>query len=166
MCLALVALLKQIIENYRIQDELYGQMLALSQRSRELLREGEGTGKLDLLRSNLNQRLQLSLQLREYNGENRRLQQEAAQLLGKTDFCLSNIRGQVPQELYAELKWQIDLIADKLVAISGIDLECEKYLYLLVTRSWPRDDEPQGTENQAASLYRQVMQQGELMKKP
>lgn len=161
----LVALLNQIIENYHFQDALYEQMLALSRQSRELLQEGKWTEKLDFWQSNLNQRMQLSLQLKEYNSENRRLQEEAARLIGKGDFCLSKIKGEIPEDLYERLKKQINLIADKLALISSIDLESEKYLHLFVTKTWHKGDPHQSTESQAAGVYRQVMQQGDLIKK-
>lgn len=112
-------LLSKIVDNYRVQFNLYNQMLDLSVKQVNLLKEN--LENIDNLHSLLSARKTLMDDIINLNRENKSLQKQLISELGINEFVINKLEGLVDQQILKELDKIITDISSVLNKINEND---------------------------------------------
>ena len=156
-------MIDQIIGIYQKQIEQYQNLAALYEREKLNLTQGRGDEKAEEIMMLVASKDDLMRQVEIQREQAKGLQQKMMEQFGIHDFRLSLLKPHILPEQKEALKKVLDQIGTELLRIRSLDTENQKLLQEYMENHQTQPE--QKSIDQALEIYRQSIQQGNLLKK-
>jgi len=154
--LSIQMLIKEIVDNFHKQQQLYVQIADLSDEQLGLLADEQWLDKQDKLNELLQKRQIVNKKIDVLNSHNKDLQGQVMMQLDLSEFVLSRLESKLEKEQYKSLREIVAGLGDILARINKSD----EQNHLLIKKAGPARVNPPANRHQAQNAYQQAVQQG------